>query len=168
MLTFSLKYIEHTCAEVHPDRRYQEILCFEKIQLLDKYCIKEDDAGVCSVSVGWPGKAILKSSAALSACVALIRAQSISCWRHHVVITVAGVPFALHHLLLNGSHPERSPEQPSRKERFLANSASVISINIKLIKTSVINILAFVLVSLIYLNKLALTLPFAWEVLIKD
>lgn len=77
---------------------------------------------------------------------------------------MAGVPFALYRLLY-GSHPERSPEQPSRKERLLANSASI---NIKLIKTLVINILAFVLVSLIYLNKLALTLPFAQEVLIKD
>jgi len=63
-----------------------------------------------------------------------------------------GVPFAIYHLLLYGSHPERSPEQPCKKEHFLANSASVISINIKLIKTSVIDILAFVLVSLIYLN----------------
>lgn len=53
-----------------------------------------------------------------------------------------------HHLPLCGFHHE----QPSRKEHFLANSVSVISINIKRIKTSVINIPTHVLASLIYLN----------------
>lgn len=87
-----------------------------------------------------------------------LRAQPVSCWSHRFVIKVAGVPFALYYLLQHGSHPERRSEQRSRKECFLTNSASVISINIKLIKTLVINILAFVLVYLIYLNVFLLCL----------
>lgn len=97
--------------------------------------------------------------AAFSACVALINAPSTSCQNHCSAVAVSGGPLTLGHLLLCVFSPRRTPERPRHKECFLANSARVISISIKLIKTLMINILAFVLVSLIYFNTCSCSLP---------
>lgn len=152
MMALSLKYIKYLCAEVQLDTIHQEILCFEKYDFLINIAFKKVMLLDAQCLLGSLARQYRDYVLHSLHCVAWIRAQSVFWWSHHFVITMAGVPCTLYHLLLCGSCPERSPEQPSRNKRFLGNSASIISINIKLIKTSAINILAFVLVSLIYLN----------------